>query len=180
MTVPASPFQRILGRSFGELAGPVRRLHSLTVATTATGLADVKVAAGQIPLLICWSAGLPKAGRQIQVSVNFQPDGNGSELWSRQFVGRKYASTFRVEHRANEDLLVEQFGPFRLEFRIRVNADSLSWLLVGVRCIGVRAPKWAVPKVRCSESSDGDRYLFDIDAALPLIGPLIHYRGWLS
>ena len=31
----------------------------------------------------------------------------------------------------------------------------------------------------CSESSVGGRFVFDIDVKLPLIGQLIHYRGWL-
>ena len=145
MTSPASPFQRVLGRSFEELAEPVRRLHSLTVPTTASGLADIDVAPGAIRAAICWLAGLPKPGRDVPVSVEFRPDGRGGEHWARRFSGRGYASSFSVEQRGGETLLVERFGPFRLEFRLQAVSGGVSWLLVGVTCIGVRAPEWAIP-----------------------------------
>jgi hypothetical protein len=175
----ASPFQRILGQSFNELADPVRRFHSLAEPTVATGLADIDVASGPISWLICWLAGLPKSGRGVPVSVDFRPDGTGGEHWLRLFGERRYASSFRVEQRTGENLLVERFGPFQLKFRLRTGPKGLSWLLVGVTCIGIPAPKWAVPKVNCLENGDDERFLFDIEAALPLVGPLIRYRGWL-
>jgi hypothetical protein len=33
--------------------------------------------------------------------------------------------------------------------------------------------------VRARESAEGERYRFEVAAALPLAGPLLHYRGWL-
>jgi hypothetical protein len=38
-------------------------------------------------------------------------------------------------------------------------------------------PRWPMSPRVCSESRGGDS--FDIDAKFPLIGQLIHYRGWL-
>jgi hypothetical protein len=40
-------------------------------------------------------------------------------------------------------------------------------------------PRWLMSPTVCSESGDGDRFVFDIDVKFPLIGQLIHYRGWL-
>jgi hypothetical protein len=80
----------------------------------------------------------------------------------------------------DEPRLLERFGPFNLEFRLQASAGGLAWLLVGVACLGIRAPRWAVPKISCLESGEGDRYVFDIQAAMPLIGQLIRYRGWLT
>ena len=40
-------------------------------------------------------------------------------------------------------------------------------------------PRWLISPTVCSESSVGGRFAFDIDVKLPLIGQLIHYRGWL-
>ena len=180
MTGSASPFQRILGRSFEELAAPVRRLHSLTAPAAVAGLADIQIAPGLVPSLVCWLAGLPKSGTGVPVSVEFTPDGRGSEHWTRRFGERRYASSISAVRRAGEYLLVERFGPFRLEFRLQAVADGVAWLLVGVTCIGIRAPRWAVPKVQCLENGEGDRYQFDIDATMPLVGPLIRYKGWLA
>jgi len=180
MTSSASPFQRVLGQSLEDLAGPVRRLHTLTAPTRVSGLADIDVAPGAIQAAICWLAGLPKPGRDVPVSVEFRPDGRGGEHWARRFSGRGYASSFSAEQRGGESLLVERFGPFRLEFRLRAVSGGICWLLVGVTCVGIRAPVWAIPKVRCLESSEDARYRFDIEADIPLIGPLIRYRGWLA
>lgn len=33
--------------------------------------------------------------------------------------------------------------------------------------------------VSVSFHPDGDRFTFDIDVAFPLIGHVIHYKGWL-
>ena len=180
MTSSAPPFQRVLGRSFEDLAVPVRRLHSLTAPTTVSGLADIDVAPGAIRAAICWLAGLPKPGRDVPVSVEFRPDGRGGVRWTRRFGGRGYASSFRAEQRCGGPLLIERFGPFHLEFRLEAVAGGVSWLLVGVTCVGIHAPAWALPKARCLESSDGNRYRFDIEAEMPLIGLLIRYRGWLA
>ena len=180
MTAPAPLFQRILGRRFEELAEPVRRLHSLTAPMAVAGLAEVEVAPGPIASMTCWLAGLPAPGSDVPVSVEFRPDGRGGEIWARRFGVRRCSSSFRATRLAGEDLLVERFGPFDLEFRLQAVNNGLSWLLVGVTCVGIRAPRWVVPKVRCLESADGDRYHFEIEAAMPLIGPLIRYRGWLE
>jgi len=57
---------------------------------------------------------------------------------------------------------------------------SLGWSLVGCRLFGVRLPQRVCPRIECIESADGERFLFDIDVAFPLIGHVIHYSGWLS
>jgi len=41
-------------------------------------------------------------------------------------------------------------------------------------------PRALMPPTICFESGDGDRFVFDIDVEFPLIGQLIHYRGWLT
>ena len=176
----ASPFQQILGPSFDALPEPVRRLHSLTAPTAVAGLADIEVAPGLIPSLICWLAGLPKSGTGVPVSAAFTPDGRGGEHWVRRFGERRYASSFSAVRRGDENLLGERFGPFSLEFRLQASRTGLSWLLVDVTCVGIRAPRWAVPKVGCLERGEGGRFAFDIKAALPFVGPLIHYIGWLA
>jgi hypothetical protein len=40
-------------------------------------------------------------------------------------------------------------------------------------------PRWLMPVAVCFESADGDNFVFDIDAAFRVIGPVVHYRGWL-
>ena len=57
--------------------------------------------------------------------------------------------------------------------------DGVAWLLVKWSFLGIPLPRWTLPTVNCFESGDGERFVFDIDVVFPLIGPVIHYRGWL-
>ena len=116
--------------------------------------------------------------------VEFHPDGPRREYWERRFGGRRYASTMRIGDQRAPGLLVERFGPFTLEFRLEPREEgsvvSLGWSLTGCRLLGVRLPQRVCPRIKCIESASGERFLFDIDVAFPLIGHVIHYSGWLS
>jgi Domain of unknown function (DUF4166) len=79
----------------------------------------------------------------------------------------------------DQGFLIEHFGLFDLRFQLRVLPEGLDWSLVGWRLLCVPLPHWSLPKIECVESSDGDYYTFDINVALPVIGWLMHYRGWL-
>ena len=79
--------------------------------------------------------------------------------------------------------LIERFGPlgvFDLHFRLTPTARGLEWSLTGWDLLGLALPAASVPRIACLESADGDRFHFDIDVAFPLIGPVIHYSGWLE
>lgn len=175
MTV-STPFQRLLGPAFDRLPAPVRRLHSLSQSVATAGLAEITTARNPAAWLLCKVAGLPKPGQDVPVTVSFHPDGNGREFWDRHFAGRRYASTMA----AKAEILVEHFGPFHLHFRLTPQADSLAWSLVGWRLLGVPLPAISQPTIECTETAEGDNFVFDIDVAFPLIGHVVHYRGWLA
>ena len=175
-----SPFERILGKALEDLAEPVRRLHSLEGDLTVSGLSDITVDSGILPWLICKLGGLPRSGRDVPVTVRFKPDGRGRELWYRRFADRRYQSEMRATDSVNPPLLVERLGPFSLYFRLTPRETSLDWTLVKWRVLGLPMPRWTLPKVACNESGEGDRFIFDIDAAFPIAGHVIHYRGWLA
>ena len=179
-----SPFQVLLGGDFARLPAVVRRVHALSHSLKTTGRAKVSVAAGVLPRLVCRIAGLPSPGQDVSVEVEFHPDGPLREYWERRFRGRRYASTMQIGDQRAPGLLVEQFGPFALEFRLDPREEgsvvSLGWSLTGCRLLGVRLPQWVCPQIECIESASGERFLFDIDVAFPLIGRVIHYGGWLS
>lgn len=179
-TKSPSPFETILGDAFARLAEPVRRLHSLDREVTVSGLSAIIVDPGFLPWLICKLAGLPRSGSDVPVKVRFRPDGKGRERWHRWFADRRYNSEMRAVESHNPPQLIEQFGPFSLYFRLTPRGDSLDWTLIRWRVLGVPMPNWTLPKVACNESGDGNRFVFDIDAAFPIAGHVIHYRGWLE
>jgi len=175
-----SPFQQLLGSDFVLLPEPVRRLHGLAADANTAGRADIVVGRGWLPRLICLLSGLPAAGRDVPVTVAFHTDGNGGEFWRRRFAGRRYQSGFSVGRNSQAGLLCERFFPFVFFHQLTATPQGLRWDLVGWRLLWLPLPRWLMPPTVCFESSDSDRFVFDIDVKFPLIGQLVHYRGWLA
>ncbi len=175
-----SPFQRLLGADFERLPAPVRDLHSLGESVKTAGLADITAAANPAASLLCWFAGLPQPGRDVPVTVAFHPDGRGREQWDRRFAARRYASTMAAGTGGDAGLLVEHFGPFRLYFRLTPGEDALAWSLLRWGFLALPLPRRTTPSIECLESGDGSRFVFDIGVAFPIIGHVMHYRGWLE
>jgi hypothetical protein len=171
-----TPFQHLLGSALDILPAPVRHLHSLDRAAVTEGLAEITAARNPAAWVLCLVAGLPKPGRDVPVRVAFNPDGNGRERWERDFAGRRYASTLEA---GRDGRLVEHFGPFDLHFQLTPTAGGLAWSIARWRLLGVPLPGWSRPRIDCTETADGDRFVFRIDVAFPLIGPVVRYTGWL-
>lgn len=179
MTDMRSPFERLLGAELERLPAPVRRVHSLREPLSTCGRAEITAANGVLARLICWLANLPRPGRDVYVSVTFAPNEAGGEHWDRRFSDRGYASTIHAGTARDQGFLIEHFGLFDLRFQLRASPRGLIWTLVGWRCVRVPLPRWSLPRIECLEGADGERYTFDIDVTFPLIGWLMHYRGWL-
>ncbi len=175
-----SPFQRLLGADFERLPTPVRELHSLSESAVAAGRADISAAADPAARFLRWFAGLPQPGRDVPVTVAFHPDGKGRERWERRFGSRRYSSTMMAGPASAEGSLVEYFGLFRLYFRLTLREDGLAWSLARWRLLALPLPRWTTPSIECLESGNGIRFVFDIEVAFPIIGYVMHYRGWIE
>ncbi|HEX3883715.1 MAG TPA: DUF4166 domain-containing protein [Stellaceae bacterium] len=177
--MPPSPFQTLLGDRFALLPEPVRRLHGLSADLDTAGRAEIEAAPGFWPRLIRGLSGLPGPGRGVEVTVSFHVDGRGGEFWRRRFGRRRYRSGFAVGTGRRAGMLVERFFPFVFFHRLTPSPEGLRWDLVAWRLLFLPLPRWTMPRAVCFESGDGDRFVFDIDAGFPLVGPVVHYRGWL-
>jgi hypothetical protein len=178
--MPLSPFEQLLGAEFAQLPAPVRRLHGLRAPAVTAGRAEIVAARGALPWLICRFSGLPAAGHDVPVSVVFEVDGRGGEFWRRRFAARRYQSGFSVGTGSHTGMLCERFFPFVFFHRLTPTSQALRWDLMAWRLLWLPLPRWLMPPTVCLESGDGDRFVFDIDVKFPLIGQLIHYRGWLA
>jgi hypothetical protein len=175
-----SPFQCVLGDSFKQLPAAVRRFHSLVEGITASGRADITTAPGLAAWLICRIAGLPQPGRDVAVTVSIRPDGRGGEHWQRRFGARRYSSTMRASENGAELLLAERLGLFELSHRLTPRTVGLRWSLVRWRLLKIPLPAWTLPTIECMESGEQQRFYFDIDVVFPIVGPVIHYRGFVD
>lgn len=158
----------------------MRDLHGLSASAHTAGLADITAARNPGAWFLSWFAGLPRPGRDVPVTVAFHPDGQGRERWDRRFASRRYSSIMEAGAGRDAGLLIEHFGLFRLYSRLTVREDGLAWSLVRWRLLGVPLPRWTTPRIECLESGEGGRFVFDIGFAFPLVGHVIHYRGWLE
>jgi len=170
-------FQTLLGASFYTLPPAVRALHSVRGQARYAGQATIERGRNPLARLCARIAGLPPPMRDAPLVVTFDTDPR-NETWQRDFAGRAMRSRLFAHRRE----LGERLGPFLFfRFALRAGDGVLHWHAMGARLFGVLPlpAAWFVD-VNCRESEHDGRYLFEVDAALPLIGSVIRYEGWLE
>jgi hypothetical protein len=173
MTLPL--YRRLLGARFDDLPPPVRELHDLTGPATWHGRADVERGTSLVARVMATLLSFPPTGRDQLLSVTFKPE-DGHEIWRRQFGDRLFPS-LQYER---DGRLFERVGPTSLVFDLDASPAGLALVLIGVRFLGIPLPRLLHPKVRTFEREQGGRYCFEVESALPLLGLLVRYSGWLE
>lgn len=177
-------FPALLGADFDRLPGPVRRLHLRAGAACYAG--EVQVDRGPHPLarLCAWATRLPPASAgPLQVEI---VAADGREAWTRHIGGRAMPSRLWAGRGAMAGLLCERLGLVVFGFALTVEPGAhgaqIVWRVRRLRVFGLLPlPARWFDGVEARESVDGEgRYHFDVRAALPLAGRLVHYRGWLE
>jgi hypothetical protein len=75
----------------------------------------------------------------------------------------------------------ESFGPFGFDMKLNVADGVLSMTIIGWRIGPIPLPAFLAPRSTATETQDEQgRFRFDVPIALPLIGRLTHYSGWLA
>jgi hypothetical protein len=172
---PAPLYERVMGAEFARLPEAVRALHLVNGDLGASGLAEVTRGTGLLARLVGWIMGFPAAGTQIPVSIWMREEG-GVETWRRDFGGAAFSS--RLAERGG--LLTERFGLIRFGFTLKREANGLSMHFERIWLGPLRLPLFLAPRGTAREYEEDGRFHFDVPIALPLIGPVIHYRGWLT
>ena len=170
----ASPHRHILLSEFDAVAPAVQHFHH-AFGTVFAGEAEITGATNRLARMARLIAGLPRPGRfvPVQVTVTAAPDGH---RWVRDFAGRKFVSRFV----AADGLLQEHTGALRFAFHLFVRDGRIMMAFRRWWLWGVPLPAAFGPRVVASEGEDAQgRYRFDVRVALPLIGELVAYRGWL-
>jgi NAD(P)-dependent dehydrogenase (short-subunit alcohol dehydrogenase family) len=174
--LPASPclYERIMGDRFVLLPPEVRAIHNVFRDGGAIGEADVTGATNLIAAFFARIVGFPKPGHH-RLHVHFQ-EVDGQETWTRDFGGQQFHS--HLGQRG--PWLVERFGPFRFAFDLPGDSKGLTMVMQRWWIGPLRLPKWLAPRSTAREWAQDGRFQFDVPIALPLIGRLVHYRGWLD
>lgn len=166
-------YRQALGKDYDRLPGPVRQMHAIIGDGGAEGEGVVEGGASPLARMAGRVVGFPPAGT-YPVHVAFT-ERDGIETWTRSFGPHTFYSCLR----AVGDTVEERFGPFRFRFAIPADAAGLAMELVRWNALGLPLPRWLAPRIVATERADGTEFLFNVAIALPVIGPVIRYRGRL-
>lgn len=169
-------FRQLLGaEAFDALPSPVQRLHLQQGSRRYRGNVQVTRGGRWMARLCAWVTRLPPAGTG-PITVDIVSDTHG-ERWTRHVGKHAMASTLWAE----DGLLCEHLGLVTFGFRLCTREGGIEWVVQRVRVLGwLPLPAAWFAQVAARESAEGQRYHFDVRAALPLAGLLVHYRGWLD
>lgn len=172
---PALPYRQVLGDRFAALARPIQRIHQPLAETVVRGEGTVTRGTSLLARLLGLIMGFPPAG-SYPVEVRFDPQ-RGRERWTRSFGPHRFASEMGL---SAEGLLTERFGPMRFHFALEVDGQGgLDMILRKWTAFGLPMPRALGPRIAASEAAEGDSFCFDVAVAMPLAGPVVHYRGTL-
>jgi len=166
-------YARVMGERYDGLPSAVRQMHDVLRDAGASGRAAVVRGRGPIARLIALLFRFPREG-ECEVHVSFR-ETDGVETWTRDFGGRSFAS--RLSQAGKH--LVERFGPFRFVFELPSDGNGLAMRMVGWRCGPVPLPLQLAPRSPAREWEEDGRFSFDVPIEMPLVGAIVHYRGWL-
>jgi len=172
--LPPPLYARVMGEAFAELPPLVRAIHDFHADAGAAGEGRVERGRNLFARLIGAVMRFPPAG-DYPLHVSFAVKG-GRERWTRDFGGRVFTS----ELTGQDGLAVERFGPIRFGFALAPTADGLAMQLGRWSILGVPLPLVLAPRITAFERQETDRFRFDVAVALPLVGPVVRYSGWLK
>jgi hypothetical protein len=145
-------YRQLLKDDFERLPPALQRFHSMPGGGRASGTVSVR----HSNRLLARLAGFPHAGDNIPLRLDVHAD-DERELWMRRFGDDLLLSTQRCAN----GLLVERFGPLRLEFHL--SADD-----AGLRLTSRTVSFWGLPlplRVRAAERPHGHGWDFEVSVA---------------
>jgi hypothetical protein len=143
-----------------------------------SGRASIEGAASWGARLVARLFGFPRAAPDVPVRVEMRAEQDG-EVWIRTFAGKSFTSHLGPV-RDRRSVVSENFWPFRFHLALRPAPDGLDLVLDSGWLGPLRLPRALLPVSHSHEAEDAQgRFTFDVPIVLPLLGRIVHYRGWL-
>jgi hypothetical protein len=171
----ASLYQSVLGERFNALPAAVRELHGHESSVVYRGQGSVERGNGLLSRIVGAAMRFPPAMDDIAVSVNFDIR-DGVETWTRDFGGHRFSSRLSK----NGIWLQESFGLIGIRFILETGPHGLEMIPVRWAVFGVPLPTWLWPRVIAREHEADGRFHYFVEAAMPLTGFVVRYKGWLA
>lgn len=172
--LPPPLYARVMGERFAALPPTLRAMHQVLRDGGASGEARVSRGGNPLARLLAAALGFPAEGAH-RLHVAFA-ERDGRERWTRDFSGRAFSS--ELAERGGR--LTERFGLVRFAFDLPSDPAGLRMVIRRWWLGPLPLPLLLAPRSEAREWEEGGRFHFDVPIALPLLGPLVHYRGWLE
>ncbi len=166
-------YKRVMGSQFDHIPPAVRNMHTVFGTAVAFGKAEVQRGTSLLARLVCNIMRFPPSG-QHTLEVHFTEQ-NGVERWTRNFGGHRFSSALST----SAGRLIERFGPMRFHFDLPADEQELTMAMRRWSVLGIPLPLWLAPRSAAREWAEGDLFYLDVPIDLPLIGRVVHYRGYL-
>lgn len=173
-----SLYRRVLGVAYDRQSRAGQALHDAG-SSHWRGRCSVSGAQTLAGRLVSWLFQLPAATDDAPIAVEFAASGTG-ELWTRRIGTRVMRSRQFIGVRKPAGCVVERFGVLDFDLEVQVAQERLRLVMRGARCFGLPLPRALWPRIEATESEQEDRFCFDVQIGLPLVGRLVRYRGWLT
>ncbi len=173
-----SLFERALGNRFCRLPAVTRAIHRPDPVLLLDGAADVDGAETWAGRLLGRLFSLPGEARDTPLRVVIEANADGSESWTRVYPDRVMRSVMSAPD-PEGGTVEELFGSLRVRLRLEAAETGLTLTPVAIRWRSIPLPLRLL-HIAAAEKADGERHLFDVAIALPLVGGLVHYQGALG
>lgn len=170
-----SLYRRLLGPRFEQLPPTLRRLHQPGTRFEAAGECRVQRGDNAAARLLADRLRLPRPAERVPLRFTIETRG-GVEHWRRDFGGQVFASRMWEEG----GVLCERVGALTLRYDLELAQGVLHMALRGCGGLGLPLPRVLWPAIATAEREREGRYCFDVRAALPGLGLVVRYAGWLE
>lgn len=172
-------FEHALGPSFANLPRALQDLHTVIDVRHWRGKASVIRGTNLISRLVGWLVGFPPATPSTDVHVGMRRTPKG-ETWTRRFGRYTFRSYLAPARHNASGHVTERFGLLTFRIDLAPSEQDLSFPVSRGDALGLPLPALLLPVSKTREYADeAGRACFDVSIALPLIGQIVGYRGYL-
>lgn len=171
-----SLYRRVLGQAYETMPGAWQALHD-SGTSSWHGRCTVDGGETASARLLAWLFRLPAEASDAPIVVSFEVS-RESETWTRRIGARAMRSQQFAGPRPGS--ITEQFGVLAFDLDLPIRDERMDLVIAGGRCLGAPLPRLLLPRVRACEFVVVGRFCFDVSIALPIVGRLVRYRGWLT
>jgi hypothetical protein len=173
-------YDAVMGEAMNRLAPPIRDFHRAANPAHFAGRASVKRGGNPLARIAAAIIGLPATSPDCPVEIEITRNSQATEIWRRTFAGKPFISRQYAGTGTWSGLMIERIGPMSFAYALIERKSDLHLDVRYWSAFGIPMPAFLGPKADAFEHAANNRFNFDVAMSLPIIGLLVHYRGWLE